>query len=121
MIVIAAYIKLATKEYPRYEGDIRVDHPEITEDQTGDTFPDVDDYAPVAWVDPPEVNGPLEYAVEADPEQTADGWRMVWSVHTRTQAEWDAIEAAQAQAALSPEQRRQAALDDPGEAPDVVA
>jgi hypothetical protein len=39
------YIKLATKEYPRYEGDIRLDHPDIPEGLTGATFPVPDTYS----------------------------------------------------------------------------
>ena len=34
-----AFIRLSNLEYPLHEGDIRLEHPEITEDQTGDTFP----------------------------------------------------------------------------------
>ena len=88
-----AYIRLADRAYPRFEGDIRNEHPEITEDQTGDTFPVVDDYALVQWVDPPAVNPPLEYAYEGPPEEVDGQWRMVWLVGTRTQEEWDAMQA----------------------------
>jgi hypothetical protein len=40
-----AYIRLSNLEHPLHEGDIRLEHPEITEDQTGDTFPCPPTYA----------------------------------------------------------------------------
>ena len=41
------YIKLSTLEYPRHEGDIRLEHPEIPDGLTGDEFPCPDTYAKV--------------------------------------------------------------------------
>ena len=52
---MSAYIKLLTLEYPKHEGDIRLEHPEIHEDQTGETFPCPETYAPVIWVNPPTI------------------------------------------------------------------
>lgn len=116
MIVIAAYIKLATKEYPRYEGDIRVDHPEITDDQTGDTFPEVDDYAAVVWVDPPVVQSP-QYAYEGPPEDVNGIWRMVWLIGTHTQKELDVLAGWMANLGKPP---RAQVLDIAGRPPDAL-
>ena len=75
-----AFIKLATLEYPRHEGDIRAEHPEILESQTGETFPCPDTYAPVHYVDQPDFDEMLEYCVEAAPIQTDGKWYVNWSV-----------------------------------------
>jgi hypothetical protein len=107
---MAQYIRLSDLQYPFFEGDLRNVHPEITEDQTGPSFPVVDDFAAVAWVDPPTTNPPLEQAVEGSPEQVDGQWRMTWVVKTYTQAEWDAMQP-----------KRHPDLSASGESPDVVA
>jgi hypothetical protein len=117
---MSAYIRLTDKAYPRHEGDIRNEHPEITEDQTGDTFPCPDDYALVQWVYPPSTNPPLEYAYEGPPEQVDGQWRMTWIIGTRTQEEWDAM-LAEVERIKNPQPpgidpKR---LEQPGSAPDV--
>lgn len=86
---MSAYIKLATMEYPRYEGDIRLEHPEITEAQTGAGFPCPPEYALVQWVDAPGITPPLQYLVEGKPQLVGGQWFMTWNVKERTQAEWD--------------------------------
>jgi hypothetical protein len=75
-----AFIKLATLEYPRHEGDIRAEHPEILETQTGDTFPCPATYAPVHYVDQPEFNELLQYCRESTPVQIDGQWFINWSV-----------------------------------------
>lgn len=90
---MAQYIRLSDLQYPFFEGDIRNLHPEITDDQTGPTFPALQDFAVVAWSNPPLTSPPLEYAVEGPPEQIGNGWRMTWTTGVMTQEEWDAIQA----------------------------
>lgn len=77
-----AFIKLATLEYPRHEGDIRAEHPEILESQTGDTFPCPDTYAPVYWVERPEHDPFLEQSKETTPVQIDGKWYVNWAVTT---------------------------------------
>lgn len=75
-----AFIKLATLEYPRHEGDIRAEHPEILESQTGDTFPCPSTYAPVYWVDRPAHDTFSEWCQEGPPVQVDGKWYMNWVV-----------------------------------------
>jgi hypothetical protein len=81
---MSAYIKLSTLEYPRHEGDIREDHPEIKEDQTGDTFPCPSTYALVQWVDAPTFNNDTQTAYEMPPQIINGAWTMVWAVRDLT-------------------------------------
>lgn len=83
---MTTYIKLKTLEYPRYEGDIRLEHPEIGEEVTGSDFPCPSTYAVVEWVDAPEINDyQIAYAVE--PVQENGIWKMVWAVRNLTEDE----------------------------------
>jgi hypothetical protein len=85
---MSSYIKLSTLEYPRHEGDIRLEYPEITEDQTGDAFPYPDwAYAKVIYVSPPEVEDTQLY-YEIPPVLREDGmYYMTWEVRDLTQEE----------------------------------
>lgn len=89
-----AYIKLATLEYPLHEGNIRLEHPEILESQTGDTFPCPPTYAKVEQTEPP-IDYPtpsqaLNFNAEHfKPEETAplfDGlkWVTGWTFVPKT-------------------------------------
>ena len=86
---MSAYIKLSTLEYPRHEGDIRLEHPEILESQTGETFPCPSTYAFVQWVDAPEFNNETQTAYEIAPVNNNGTWSMVWAVRDLTQEEID--------------------------------
>lgn len=77
-----AYIKLTTNEYPRHEGDIRLEHPE-----TPTIFECPPTYAPVAYIDPPAFDEETQVAYELPPEQDANGWHMVWAVRDLTPEE----------------------------------
>ena len=68
---MSAYIKLSTLEYPRHEGDIRVDHPEI-----GAEFVCPFTYAPVEWVDAPQYDLATQRVSEGAPELVDGKWRM---------------------------------------------
>jgi hypothetical protein len=108
---MSAYIKLATGEYPRFEGDIRLEYPEITEDQTWPNFPCPDTYAPVQWVDEPVVDPATQTYAEGPPELVDGTWYMTWVVRNWTQEELDQIAANIAAAGD---------VNGPGTAPDVV-
>jgi len=88
---MSAYIKLSTLEYPRYEGDIRLEHPEILESQSGGAFPCPETYAPVTWVDAPEYNPETQTAYELAPINADGVWSMVWFMRDLTQEEIDSI------------------------------
>jgi len=88
---MSAYIKLSTFEYPRYEGDIRLDHPEITEDQTGATFPCPDTYALVTPVQMPECNYEIQCVEELPPVQIEGVWTQQFLVRNLTVEELEAI------------------------------
>ena len=79
------YIKLSTLEFPRYEGDIRLDHRDILESQTGDTFPCPSTYAPVAYVEAPEIDYQTQMTEMIAPIQDESGnWKMAWTIRDLT-------------------------------------
>jgi hypothetical protein len=88
---MSAYIKLSTLEYPRHEGDIRLEHPEILESQTGDTFPCPDTYQLVQWVDMPTITE-YQQAYEIAPIQQNGVWIMRWEVRDLTLQEIEFIQ-----------------------------
>lgn len=88
---MSAYIKLSTLEYPRYEGDIRLENPDILETQTGETFPCPETYASVQFVDAPKFNVDTQIAYELAPINNNGVWSMVWAVRDLTQEEIDSI------------------------------
>jgi hypothetical protein len=85
---MSAYIKLSTLEYPRYEGDIRSEHPDITEDQTWPNFPCPDTYAVVTQTSMPVV-GAGQVCFETEPVQIDGVWTQTWGVRDLTQEEID--------------------------------
>lgn len=86
---MSAYIKLATLEYPRHEGDIRLEHPEI-----GEEFICPDTYASVEWVDPPEHDEARQAPYEVAPVKDAGGWKMAWALREFSTQEIEARAAA---------------------------
>lgn len=108
---MSAYIKLSTLEYPRYEGDIRLEYREILESQTGDTFPCPDTYATVQWVDEPSYNIETQLAYELAPVNNNGTWFMVWAVRDLTQEEIDA---------RNPQPSQQQDLSQQGSVPNVI-
>lgn len=77
---MVAYIKLSTKKYPYYEGDIRLEHPEILESQTYPNFPCPDDFAPVEPTEVPKVDPAYEYIAADEPEFKDGKWYQKWKV-----------------------------------------
>jgi hypothetical protein len=80
---MSAYINLLTGAYPRHEGDIRLEHPEILESQTGDAFPCPDTYAKVHWADMPEYDPATQVCYETAPVLDDGVWKMSWHVRPR--------------------------------------
>jgi len=78
------YIKLSTLEYPRYEGDIRIEHSEITEDQTYPNFPIPNTYALVNVPETPNYNPDTQAIVESVPSQVNGVWSVELSVRDLT-------------------------------------
>jgi hypothetical protein len=106
---MSAYINLNSLFYPLYEGDIRLEYPEILESQTGDSFPIPENYAKVVWVEPPKVDYTLYTCYEGQPENINSQWQMTWLVRELT-----AEEIQNNNAAPFPE------LSQNGSAPDVI-
>jgi len=85
---MSSYIKLSTLEYPRHEGDIRLEHSHIREDETGDTFPcPAGEYALVIPNPMPEFNNYLQAAVEDPPVNVEGVWHQVWQIRDLTEEE----------------------------------
>jgi hypothetical protein len=84
---MSAYIKLATLEYPFYQGDIRLEHPEI-----GEIFECPTTYAPVKEIlfensGLPEIDGNTQTIYELPPVNSNGVWSMSWAVRALTQEE----------------------------------
>lgn len=80
---MSAYINLETKEYPLYQGDIRLSHPEI-----GEEFILPEGYAVVHPVEIPTLEK-LQYYVETAPIEIDGRWTMQLEIKERTQEEYD--------------------------------
>jgi hypothetical protein len=79
---MSAYIKLSTLEYPRHQGDIRLEHPNI-----GEEFVCPETYAHVEYVEMPDHNHETQTAYQLLPVQTDKVWSMVWAVRDLTAEE----------------------------------
>ena len=87
------YIKLETLEYPRFEGDIRLEYPDIAEDQTGDSFPCPDTYAKVNCPDAPAYDDATQ-TFDTQPPTLVDGiWTVQYVIRDLTQQELADIQA----------------------------
>ena len=103
---MSTYIKLSTLKYPRYEGDIRLDHPEITEDQTGATFSCPNTYAAVTPVQMPECNYEIQCVEELPPVQIDGVWTQRFLVRDLTVEELEARARRSAEIAQRNAQQR---------------
>lgn len=89
------YIKLSTLEFPRYEGDIRLEHPEIPVDLTGSAFPCPETYAPVREIPAPTFDPDTQICQPSQPVQDEDGiWKMTWVVTDLTTEEQENLRQA---------------------------
>ena len=75
------YIKLSTGEYPRHQGDVRLEYPDM-----GDVFVLPETYAHVQRTPEPEVTD-TQRAVETQPIEIDGQWVMQWLVRDATQEE----------------------------------
>jgi hypothetical protein len=94
---MSAYIKLSTLEYPRHEGDIRIEHPDIREDQTWPNFPCPDTYALVTPIQIPSYNEETQCVEELQPIQIEGVWTQQFLVRDLTAEELEAKAAWLAQ------------------------
>lgn len=85
------YIKLSTLEFPRYEGDIRLEHPEILETQTGDNFPCPSTYAKVIETTPPQIDANQRLVFGPPKLSDAGIWETTWQVLTLSQQELEEL------------------------------
>jgi len=76
------YIKLSTGEYPRHQGDVRLEYPDM-----GDVFVLPETYAHVQSTEPPDHNRITQRAVETPPIEIDGQWVMQWLVRDATQEE----------------------------------
>lgn len=74
------YIKTATLEYPLYEGDIRLEYPDIDKALTGTAFPCPATYAKVTQQIIPTECGENQYFLESAPFKANEVWQTTWSV-----------------------------------------
>jgi hypothetical protein len=84
---MTAYINTLTGQYPLHEGDIRIEHPYISDKETGDTFVCPAEYALVNFVECPTFDYLTECAYEGAPEQRGNDWFMTWIVRPMTEEE----------------------------------
>jgi hypothetical protein len=78
--MIHGYIRLSDNLFPLHEGDIRLEHPEITEDQTHPNFPCPPTYAPVISSPPPDYDNETQ-TITCTPTKMPDGtYQIVWTV-----------------------------------------
>jgi hypothetical protein len=89
---MSVYIKLSTLEYPCYEGNIRLEHPEITEDQTYPNFPCPPTYAEVIQPELPIYDGVKQYLTQTKPANNNGVWSVEWVINNHTDEEIKKIE-----------------------------
>lgn len=88
---MTTYIKVSTKEYPLYEGDIRLVYPDIPEHLTSQNFPCPEDYAEVVVI-LPDYNPDTHTIQEISPVEINGVWYAQFSEPIPfTQAQLDEI------------------------------
>lgn len=71
---MSAYIKIATSEYYFFEGDIRLEHPDM-----GDVFVCPPEYTKVVETQPPTFDDMTEFLL-AKPELIDGQWIQTWEI-----------------------------------------
>ena len=84
------YIKLSTLDYPRHQGDIRLEHLEI-----GDEFICPATYAKVLETSIPEYDENTQFLYENPPSLIDGKWYKNYVVRNYTQEELDCIKKTQ--------------------------
>ena len=90
---MTAYIKTSTLEYPRHEGDIRLEYPDM-----GEEFVCPDTYSLVHPTERPAMNARLQKLSEGAPELRDGKWYATWVLENKTPeeiAEFDAEKPVQ--------------------------
>jgi hypothetical protein len=105
------YIKLSTLEFPRHEGDILIEHPELDKSLTGDSFICPNTYAKVTIKDVPEHDQNTQFIRWQTP-QLING---VWTVG------YDVVDYSQEQIAQFKTRMIQPQLNKKGQPPNVIA
>jgi hypothetical protein len=82
---MSAYIKLSTFEYPRYQGDICLEYPEIS-----DEFVCPNTYALVQESQPLNFNEETETVEQGTPIQINGIWTQTWFLRDLTSEELEA-------------------------------
>jgi len=77
---MSSYINIYSLAFPFHEGDIRLLHPEIREDQTGDTFPCPPEFAKVEDVVLPDYDIETHKLVVSAPFKIDGVWKRQCSV-----------------------------------------
>ena len=78
--MIYAYIKLSDNTFPVYEGDIRLEYPDIPQDVTGKLFPYPENYAPVLTSDLPIYDLETQDVMCTGAQFINNQWQTTWSV-----------------------------------------
>lgn len=88
---IFGYIKNNDPSRWYHEGDIRLDYPEIKEEQTGDTFPILDGYEPLYEPATPEFDEKTQTVQEITPVKIDGKWQRQFTVRDYSPEELKAI------------------------------
>ena len=119
------YIRLLDGIFPLYEGDIRLSHPEIGEDQTYPNFPCPPEYALVE-IDPEPNFNPMTHVTKLSPPRCVNGvWRCEWSPVMELPPEAKAAKEAERATYIASLKTTQSStlyqnLDAPGSTPNVI-
>jgi hypothetical protein len=92
---MTTYIKLSTNEYPRHQGDVRLEYPDM-----GEPFVLPETYASVQSTEPPEYDYETHRAEETPPVLIDGVWTMQWRVREATQEELDFAERQKSRVGL---------------------
>lgn len=109
------YLKLSTMEYPRYEGDIRLEFPDIPIELTGESFPTPDEYVIVYVDERPDVSGD-QYVAVGDVVNVDGVWRQTWVVKALTDEQKNSISQMQKKFMFKPRN-----IDVNGNPPNVIS
>lgn len=109
------FLKLSTMQYPIQEGDIRLEYPDIRDDQTGATFPLPVGYVEVEQTAMPSYNALTQYLSQSTPVEVSGVWQSVWVVNDMTTEQL----AARAESMQRPTRKRPPTTNS-GSTPNVI-
>jgi len=88
------FIRLDTQQFPFYEGDIRLEHPEISEELTGDSFPVPNGYARLQVTPQPAFDADTQILNPMEVENINGVWRIKWTFRDLTPVEIESLRKA---------------------------